>query len=158
VPRLAEACRRAHRLAYDIVGRDESDPSWKEAFLHPKQAQDIVVQLVETAAAPWPDHAPSTPPGLPAPPPVRIIGLRLRAHSAERALTQWRDLLDGRVETTAAGGLVVRWPDSPMRLAVDIDPALVEGPIALELASDRMVAGLDEAGARLGIRLTQRSA
>ena len=144
---------------YDIVGRDESDASWKEAFLHPKQAQGIVVQLVETASAPGPDPALAIPPGLADPPsPVRILGLRLRAHSATRALTQWRDLLDGRVEAPEAGGIVFRWPDSPMWLAVDVDPTGVEGPIALELASDRTVAGLDDAGARLGIRLAQRSA
>jgi hypothetical protein len=89
---------------------------------------------------------------------VRILGLRLSAHSAARALTQWRDLLDGRAEPMEAGGLVFRWPDSPMWLAVEIDPTGVEGPIALELASDRTVAGLDDAGARLGIRLAQRSA
>jgi methylmalonyl-CoA/ethylmalonyl-CoA epimerase len=159
VPRLSEVCRRARGLGYDIVGRDESDPSWKEAFLHPKQAQGIVVQLVETAAAPGPDPALSIPPGLAdPPPPVRILGLRLSAHSAARALTQWRDLLDGRAEPMEAGGLVFRWPDSPMWLAVEIDPTGVEGPIALELASDRTVAGLDDAGARLGIRLAQRSA
>jgi hypothetical protein len=45
-----------------------------------------------------------------------------------------------------------------MWLAVEVDPTGVEGPIALELASDRTVAGLDDAGARLGIRLAQRSA
>lgn len=158
VPRLSKVCSRAHALGYDVVGRDDSDPSWKEAFLHPKQAQGIVVQLVETAPAPGPDPALSIPPGLPdPPPPVRMLGLRLRAHSAERALTQWRDLLAGQVEATGAGGLVFRWADSPMWLAVDVDATGVEGPIALELASDRTVAGLDVAGDRLGIRLAQRS-
>ena len=38
------------RHGYGIVGRDESDPSWKEAFLHPKQALGIVVQLAEARA------------------------------------------------------------------------------------------------------------
>ena len=159
VPRLSEACRRARALGYDIVGRDESDPSWKEAFLHPKQALGIVVELVETAPAPESDGALSIAPGLPDPPPaVRLLGLRLRAQSAERALAQWRDILDRHVETSRSGGLVFRWPDSPLQLAVDIDPAGVEGSIALEIASDRRLAALDDAGARLGIRLIQRSA
>lgn len=48
VPDLAEVCRRAEACGSDIVGRDESDPSWKEAFLHPKQALGIVVQLAES--------------------------------------------------------------------------------------------------------------
>src|SRR5574341_899365 len=34
VPSLAEACARAEAHGYAIVGRDESRPAWKEAFLH----------------------------------------------------------------------------------------------------------------------------
>jgi hypothetical protein len=41
---------------------------------------------------------------------------------------------------------------------VDVDSAAIEGPLALELASERIVPALDEASARLGIRLAQRSA
>ena len=44
VPDLDAVCRRAERHGYGIVGRDESDASWKEAFFHPKQALGIVVQ------------------------------------------------------------------------------------------------------------------
>jgi len=47
VPDLDKACRAARELGHDVVGRDDSDPSWKEAFLHPRQAQGIVVQMVE---------------------------------------------------------------------------------------------------------------
>ena len=158
VPDLAEACRRAERHGYQIVGRDESDPSWKEAFLHPRQAQGIVVQLAETGAA-APAEAPAVPPpGWPdAPPPVRILGLRLCAHSRERALTQWRDVLQGEAAASGEGGLVIRWADSPMRIFVDVDPTAVEGPLAIELTSPRGPADLEAAGARLGVRLAQRS-
>src|SRR5262245_15300792 len=47
VPSLQDACGRARDLGYDIVGYDDSDPEWKEAFLHPKQALGIVVQFAE---------------------------------------------------------------------------------------------------------------
>jgi methylmalonyl-CoA/ethylmalonyl-CoA epimerase len=158
VPGLSEICRRAESMGYDVIGRDESDPSWKEAFLHPKQALGIVVQVVE-AGEPGPVDAREIPPGLSdPPPPVRLLGLRLRAQSAARALTQWRDLLDGGVEAAGPDGFLFRWPDSPLRLAVDVDSTAVEGPIALELTSERTIAALDEAGARLGIRLAPRSA
>ena len=147
----------ARELGHDVVGRDDSDPSWKEAFLHPRQAQGIVVQMVE--AGPASEPAAEIPPGVTdPPPPVRLLGLRLRARAKARAIGQWRGLLGGSVDDRASNALIFRWPDSPLRLAVDIDPAGPEGPIALELASDRAVAGLDEASARLGIRLTQRSA
>lgn len=157
VPDLDKACRAARELGHDVVGRDDSDPSWKEAFLHPRQAQGIVVQMVE--AGPASEPAAEIPPGVTDPPlPVRLLGLRLRARAKARAIGQWRGLLGGSVDDRASNDLIFRWPDSPLRLAVDIDPAGPEGPIALELASDRAVAGLDEASARLGIRLTQRSA
>jgi hypothetical protein len=110
-------------------------------------------------AAPASEPAAEIPPGVTdLPPPVRLLGLRLRARAKARAIGQWRGLLGGSVDDRASNDLIFRWPDSPLRLAVDIDPAGPEGPIALELASDRAVAGLDEASARLGIRLTQRSA
>jgi methylmalonyl-CoA/ethylmalonyl-CoA epimerase len=157
VPDLDAICRRAERHGYGLVGRDESDPSWKEAFFHPKQALGIVVQLAE-AGTPAPPGAPGDlPPGLPdAPPPARILGLRMRAHSRERALTQWRDILQAEVNDGPGGGLTFRWPASPMRILVDVDPAAAEGPLAIELASERGLAGLEEAGARLGIRLVPR--
>jgi methylmalonyl-CoA/ethylmalonyl-CoA epimerase len=53
VPSLAEACGRARRHGYSIVGYDDSDPEWSEAFLHPREAQGIVVQFAQTNA----DHA-----------------------------------------------------------------------------------------------------
>lgn len=138
VPSLAEACARAESAGYDIIGRDESDPEWKEAFLHPKQALGIVVQFAESG----PPHAgsrPMVPPqGLPgAPPPVTILGLRMRGQSVERAVTQWTTVLQGTAAEGPRGELVFSWRDSPMRLAVEIDPVQDEGPIALELASRR---------------------
>jgi hypothetical protein len=155
VPDLALVCHRAETRGYDIVGRDESDPSWKEAFLHPKQALGIVVQLVESGSAPPRDPPASIPPGLPDPPPaVSILGLRLRAHSRERAITQWREVLQGEMGKTPEGSLVFRWSDSPLRLVVDVDATAPEGPTAIEIARERVVASLAAASARLGIRLT----
>src|SRR5215470_12309619 len=48
VPSLDALCERARAAGYAIVGYDASDPEWKEAFLHPKQAMGIVVQFAET--------------------------------------------------------------------------------------------------------------
>lgn len=158
VPDLDKACHLARAAGQDVVGRDDSDPSWKEAFLHPKRAQGIVVQMVEAAPAPPSQPAAEVPPGVAdPPPPVRLLGLRLRASTRERAIGQWRGLLSGAVVDETSTALMFRWPDSPVRLAVEIDEAGGEGPVALEFASDRVVAGLAEASARLGISLTQRS-
>jgi hypothetical protein len=80
----------------------------------------------------------------------------MRARSSARALTQWRDILQADVEDGPSGALTFRWPDSPMRILVDVDQHAAEGPLAIELASERELAGLEEAGPRLGIRLAQR--
>jgi len=42
----------AEGLGFTVVGFDDSDPSWKEAFVHPKSAHGILVQLAE-----FPDDA-----------------------------------------------------------------------------------------------------
>jgi hypothetical protein len=131
VPSLRETCDRAEALGHDVVGRDETDPTWKTAFLHPKRALGIVVQLAESSGGqPRPWAAPPAPPG--APPPVRVRGLRLRAQAAERALRQWQALLDGTVATGDGGTLVIRWPASPLALVVEIEPTAPEGPLGIE--------------------------
>ncbi|NNL66418.1 MAG: hypothetical protein HKP30_09265, partial [Myxococcales bacterium] len=43
VPDLEVAAERARDAGYGIVGWFDADPHWKECFLHPKQAQGIVV-------------------------------------------------------------------------------------------------------------------
>ena len=73
------------------------------------------------------------------PPPVTMVGLRLRARSIARADTQWSEILRGSREAPTDGALVYRWPGSPLRIAVDVDPAAEEGPVAIEYASDRPV-------------------
>ena len=50
-PSLDAISARAASLGYTNVGSDRSDPHWQEAFLHPKQAQGIVVQPYRRAHA-----------------------------------------------------------------------------------------------------------
>ena len=143
VPDLREVCERARAHSYSIVGYDDSDPEWKEAFLHPREALGIVVQLAE----PHPEASSGSslrrwqPPPGPAnpPPPVTMLGLRLRARFAERAQTQWGAIVHGERDTPGDGTLVYRWPGSFMRITVEIDPEGEEGPIGIEYTSDRPV-------------------
>jgi methylmalonyl-CoA/ethylmalonyl-CoA epimerase len=62
VPDIGQAIDEARRFGIEPINVDLSDPEWKEAFLHPKLAGGIVVQLAE-AAHPWssppPDDYPS---------------------------------------------------------------------------------------------------
>jgi methylmalonyl-CoA/ethylmalonyl-CoA epimerase len=151
VPDLAAASARATALGYGVVGYDASVPRWKEAFLHPKEALGIVVQIVESPDEPPRGHW-RMPPPMPAapPPPVRLLGLRLTAHSAERARRQWATLLGG-TESAESGGLVFRWAGSPLAIAVEIRPDGEEGPIQIDVARpSRPVAGLGSPAPGLG--------
>jgi len=141
VPSLADVCARAAAAGYNVVGRDESDPEWSEAFLHPKQALGIVVQFAQPGPAQGTPRPVTPPPGVPSPPrPATLLGLRMRAQSRERAMTQWGAVLEGRVADGPRGSLVFRWPGSFMRLVVEIDAVQNEGPVAIELWSPRALA------------------
>ena len=151
------AIDQAKTLGYDVVGFDDRDP-WIEAFLHPKQAQGIVVQLTEARAgagggAP---RAPSPFPALPATRPAAacLVGVRLAVTSLERARTQWETLLRG-TPTPAGDGVVYRWPDSPLRIAVFPDASRAEGPVALEFSAERALALPEGPHPVLGLPLVQ---
>jgi methylmalonyl-CoA/ethylmalonyl-CoA epimerase len=140
VAELARACARVEAEGYRLVGRDESDPDWRVAYLHPKEALGIVVQLAQSSGRsghrPW-----EVPPGPADPPrPARVLGLRMRARSAERARRQWERALGGTVVAASPGTLVFRWPASPMRLVVDVAPGAEEGPVAVELGPEPGIA------------------
>jgi len=157
VPSLREACDRAAAHGYRVVGYDDSDPRWATAYLHPKEALGIVVQLVQSEGRSRPRPG-AVPPGPPSPPPaVRVLGLRMRARSAERARIQWEAILGGASSAGGVGERVYRWPRSPMHVAVALDPAADEGPLGIEVASDRAL-GLREEGPHpvLGAAFLQR--
>jgi methylmalonyl-CoA/ethylmalonyl-CoA epimerase len=142
---IHEAQGRARAHGYEPVGFDDRFPGWKEAFLHPKQAQGIVVQLAESH--PELDDG-SEAGGFTRPPfpatraaaeAVTVVGLLLSARSEERALRQWQSLLGGAL-ARERDRLVFRWPESPLRIAVRIAPDAEEGPLALELAAAHRLA------------------
>ncbi len=141
VPDIHAAMERAAAHGYDVIGFSDAFPGWKEAFLHPRQAQGIVVQLAESDPSLSPDPAEWPFPERPerAPEPVRIACLRLAAVDGERARRQWESLLGGACEARD-GELVFTWRDSPLAIAVDVDPGAPEGPRALEVACERPLA------------------
>ncbi len=144
VPDIHAALDRARALDYQPVGFDDSFPGWKEAFLHPKQAQGIVVQFAEShpefEEGDWGDAVrPEFPPAPTAPETVQVVGLLLSSRSEERALRQWQSLLGGEL-ARERDRLVFRWRESPLRIAVRIAPDAEEGPLALELAAAHRLA------------------
>jgi Glyoxalase/Bleomycin resistance protein/Dioxygenase superfamily len=62
VPDLAWAIDQATQFGFDPIGIDFSDPEWMEAFIHPKQATGVVVQMAEAPtgwSSPPPDDFPT---------------------------------------------------------------------------------------------------
>ena len=112
---IQTAIAAAEDAGIQPVNVDLSDPGWREAFLHPKDACGIVVQLAQASGG-WvsPD-----PPQLPAPRPSRPADLTRIVHAVpaladglhvfERALGGQRtDAGDGWVELAYTGNGRVR--------------------------------------------------
>lgn len=115
VPDLGATLDKATALGYQPLGVSLEDPSWKEAFLHPREAAGIVVQLAFAAGEP--DGPP--PPGLPASGPGKPAELVHVAHAVadlEAGLSLFKGLLDGETVDAGAGaglGYVdLAWPGS----------------------------------------------
>jgi methylmalonyl-CoA/ethylmalonyl-CoA epimerase len=152
VSSLDEMLARATVLGYAIASQDRSDPHWQEAFLHPKQALGIVIQLVEQAPRPDDfDWAEPKPNGAA----VNVIGPRLVAPSAEAARRQWAELLGGS-ESRSGDSLVFAWPESPLTIAVDLDAKAEPGPRCIELRASRVLPLPAGTVPRLGTRFVQR--
>jgi catechol 2,3-dioxygenase-like lactoylglutathione lyase family enzyme len=157
---IRAALGRAREQGYDPVGFDDRDPGWIEAFLHPKQAQGIVVQLAQAQyeldegeadggyeRPPFPETAAATER-------VRVVGLRLASRSEARARAQWETTLGGSLSRDGHD-LVFHWPESPLRIAVSVQPEAAEGPLALELSAGRRLALPEGPHPALGLPLVQ---
>lgn len=135
VPRIEVAREALESSGYSIVGFSDAVPGWKEMFLHPKQAQGIVVQVAEADPSlddGWSDAWPYRTAG-PPPSPVRVRGFRLNARDAESARRQWAEVLGG--SASRDGELeVFEWPDSPLRISVQSNAELPDGPLGIEIS------------------------
>jgi catechol 2,3-dioxygenase-like lactoylglutathione lyase family enzyme len=103
VPDLQAALDAADRAGFDPVGVDLRDPMWKEAFLHPRQASGIVVQLAE-AAGEWSAPAPEGFPALRRHPPASLDRVTHAVADLDVGLALFGDLLGGTVDGEADGG------------------------------------------------------
>ncbi len=153
VSSLDEMTARAREKGFAVVSEDRSDPHWQEAFLHPKSAQGLVVQLVEHRERPgepdWDDPEPR-------PDAVRVRGPRLVASDAALARRQWGELLQG-AESQSGAALVFRWPESPLAITVDIEPGAEPGPRCVELGATPPLELPSTPIPGLGTRFVQRA-
>ncbi|HEX7477161.1 MAG TPA: VOC family protein [Polyangiales bacterium] len=139
VPSLADAAARATALGYEVIGYDDRQPSWKECFLHPKQALGVVIQMAE--AHPELGVAPAEPMPFPCrveprPEPAHVHSLVMNAPEPGAVLRLFEQLLHGTLEREP-DGLMFRWPDSPHRILVQLDAARAAGVKEVRLQSSR---------------------
>lgn len=133
VPDLAAALDAARGAGFHPTGVDVSDPGWQEAFLHPKEAGGVVVQLAQAAT----DWESGPPVGFPEPAAEPAALLRVAHTVADLGAAEelFGGLLGGRVvdrpavagrwrgvELTWGGPLRIRLvasdgdrPDDPLR-------------------------------------------
>ena len=132
---IRDAAAATTELGYEVVGYDDSNPGWKEFFVHPKQAEGIVVQLAEShpeldadwSQEQWPF------PAVPSSVAFRIVGPRLMSDTAANARRLWQGLLGGRCRETD-GMLEFSWKTSAMTVQVSIQPGCRPGPAGIRVA------------------------
>lgn len=93
VPDIEAALAETEAAGFRPVGIDLSDPGWKEAFLHPKDAPGVVIQIVQSAGE-WQGPAPANFPA----PRCAPATLDYVAHAVTRledGVALYRDLLGG---------------------------------------------------------------
>ena len=131
VPDIAESLDVVQGAGYSPVSVDLSDPGWKEAFLHPRQAGGIVVQLAQ-AAGYWESPPPE---GFPAPagPPASLVRVAHAVADLDAALALFGGILGGTVvrhpdSQPGVAAATVRW-DGPLELRL-VTPTRADGALA----------------------------
>ncbi|HEX9993075.1 MAG TPA: VOC family protein [Acidimicrobiales bacterium] len=108
VPDLAAAIAEAEAAGYPVVGVDVDDPMWKEAFLHPKAAHGVVVQLAQAAGG-WDAPAPADLPAPAAAAPARLLRVALAVADPVAAAHLFAGVLRGDEVADGPGWLDLRW-------------------------------------------------
>jgi methylmalonyl-CoA/ethylmalonyl-CoA epimerase len=104
---IADALARIEASGIEPVGVNLANPDWKEAFLHPRDAHGIVIQVAQQASPPL-----SSPPReLPPPgPPARFDLIEHHVSDLDGAVGLFREVLDGQLDAADAGTAELSWP------------------------------------------------
>jgi methylmalonyl-CoA/ethylmalonyl-CoA epimerase len=105
---IEDALARVRASGIEPVGVSLADPGWREAFLHPRDAHGIVIQVAQQAGSPPPSAPPRE---LPAPgPPARLDLIEHHVSDLDGAVRLFREVLDGQLEAAGAGTAELTWP------------------------------------------------
>ena len=105
---IEETLARIQAFGIEPVGVNLANPGWKEAFLHPRDAHGIVIQVAQQASAPPPSAPPADLPE--SGPPTRLDLIEHHASDLDGAVRLFRDVLGGQLEAADAGTAEVTWP------------------------------------------------
>jgi catechol 2,3-dioxygenase-like lactoylglutathione lyase family enzyme len=133
VPDIEAAVSSAEAADFPPVSVNLSDPEWKEAFLHPKAALGVVVQLAQEAELPTGDWRTSPPAELPTPTraPASLLHVAHAVASLAEGLRLYEGLLGGR-RTDEGSDRSARWIElgwsGPGRVRL-LEPATDTSPV-----------------------------
>jgi methylmalonyl-CoA/ethylmalonyl-CoA epimerase len=98
---------RIRAFGIEPVGVDLTHPEWKEAFLHPRAAHGIVIQVAQQSGSPE-----SVPPReLPEPgQPCRLDLIEHHVGDLDGAVRLFRDVLDGSLDAAGSETAELTWP------------------------------------------------
>jgi methylmalonyl-CoA/ethylmalonyl-CoA epimerase len=112
VPDIESTLARVRAAGLEPVGIDLSHDRWKEAFLHPKSAHGVVIQVAQQSG---PGPRPDAPAGLPAPGAPSVLTLvEHRVADLDGAVQLYERVLDGEVIGHDAGAAELTWPGGGM--------------------------------------------
>jgi methylmalonyl-CoA/ethylmalonyl-CoA epimerase len=98
---------RIEALGLEPLGVNLDNPSWKEAFLHPRSAHGIVIQVAQQAGSPRTPAPRELPePGRPA----RFDLIEHHVGDLEGATRLFREVLDGQLEAADDHSAELTWP------------------------------------------------
>jgi methylmalonyl-CoA/ethylmalonyl-CoA epimerase len=108
---IEDTLARIKAFGVEPVGVSLADPAWREAFLHPRDAHGIVIQVAQE------DGTPASPPPreLPEPgPPARFDLIEHHVGDLDSAVRLFTEVLDGQLEAAEiagpAGTAELTWP------------------------------------------------
>lgn len=136
VPDIHAARTRAQGAGYEVIGFSDANPSWKECFLHPRQALGLVVQMAasdpDVVSDTWVEFAPTVSPPH-AGPAAALLGLKLAARSLDAALRLWCDAGCATSVRRENKQAFFTWDGSPLTIHVIETDTCPEGPLGLEV-------------------------
>jgi methylmalonyl-CoA/ethylmalonyl-CoA epimerase len=106
---MDEALSESAAAGYTPINVDLRDPTWKEAFIHPKDATGVLIQLAQ-AGGDWLSPPPAGIPAPRTPEPAALAHIAHAVASMEEGLRLFADLLGGQDDSRGAADSH-RWVD-----------------------------------------------